>query len=190
MEIHSLVDEFSPHAGLAAEDAALLQLGGVLEVEGIALVVLEPVAARGDVVEVPAGGEEGRVAGRRHRGHLAPPVARPDLHDGALVHAHAVVEDLLPDDGRDVEVRDDVEDPLDVELLQLLEPLAYVVLLHEAVDLGVALPAVEGHLVAAEVDVLVGEPLADFLQQPPHEVVELLPGRVHRAQFAGGPVAV
>lgn len=68
----SPVHEFRPHAGLAAEHE-MRGIGRADEVERIAIVVLGPVAAAGDVIQVPTRGQQDRMTGRRRHLQLLLP---------------------------------------------------------------------------------------------------------------------
>jgi len=49
-----LVNEFCPHAGLTAEHK-MCGIGCIGKIERIAVVIFLPIAAAGDVVQIPAG---------------------------------------------------------------------------------------------------------------------------------------
>ena len=70
------VDKLVPHAGLAADHEAFLSVGAV-EVEGLREVILGPVTAVADVVEVPGTAQYGPQALPSHLGHLPLPLALP-----------------------------------------------------------------------------------------------------------------
>ena len=68
------VDELVPHARLAPDHELLLRVRAV-EVERLGEVVLGPVAAVADVVEVPGAAEDGPQPAPRHLRHLPLPLA-------------------------------------------------------------------------------------------------------------------
>ena len=68
------VDKLVPHASLAADDETFLSVSSV-EVEGLGEVILGPVTAVADVVEVPGAAQDGPQTLPSHLGHLPLPLA-------------------------------------------------------------------------------------------------------------------
>lgn len=91
---------------------------------------------------------------------------------------------LLPDDALGIQRVADREYLGDVLVLEEVESVGHIVFLHVIDDRRIAAPAIEGHLVAAQMEILVAEHLHDLGEQIPHEVVDRRIRRIHRAQFA------
>ena len=142
-----------------------------------------PVGRGKDVVQVPARGEQRAVAGARHIGEHVVERAGPYLHDGRRrADACAVFERLLPQHRRLPEdLRGDVYDAFHIERLKRRIVARDAGLRHERCHVRIALPAVEEHLVAAQMHEPLREDVAGLAQQLRHERVRAVARWVHRA---------
>lgn len=160
------VHRFAPHARLAADHQPLL-FDTAEEIVRIARVILLPVWPGFQMIEVPARRVQGAQIRRGDVGHLLGGIGAslPHVHDRlGGVEADTVREHLLPDDGAGTEAVGHVENALHVVLLQGLV-VGQRVAMHVGGDVGVGAPALEADLVAAQVDVVLGEHLGEFAME-------------------------
>lgn len=134
------------------------------------------------MVQVPAGGQDRRVAPCRHFVQKSRRIPGPNVDDGVLRQTHSVDEHFLPDDWTVLQVADNVDDALDVFLLQALVGCD-VVRPHVLRDGSAAPPALEADLVAAQMDVFIRKEARHLPEQALHEFVRPVFRRVDWAEF-------
>lgn len=89
---------------------------------------------------------------------------------------------LLPNDRVGLKRVRDTKKPSDIFALEKIVT-GHVARLHVRIDLGIALPTIERHLVSAQMNVLIREHLHDLGEQVAEELVQSRIRRIHRAQF-------
>ena len=170
-----------PNRCLAADHEALL-CRAAFEALRVALVEHVPVGGREDVVQVPARGEQRAVAGARHVGEHVVERAGPNLHDGRRrPDACSMFERLLPQHWRLPEdLRGYVQETFHKERLERRIVARDAGARHERCHVRIALPAVEEHIVAAQMHEPLREEVAGLAQQLRHERVRAVTCWVHR----------
>eukprot|EP00037_Helgoeca_nana_P006719 m.61578 g.61578 ORF g.61578 m.61578 type:complete len:311 (+) comp17583_c0_seq1:1394-2326(+) len=150
------IDKLGPHAHLDTTDKPLrVRCFTSGEVGRFHAVVLGPVFAVRDVVEVEGSGQHGVEAVSRHVGDLVLPVATlPHVNHGVGKNLCAVVVNLLPHNVRGALFLENVEQTLLEESLQICKRVE-VVLLHVRLDRGVGCPAVRRNLITSNMHELV-----------------------------------
>lgn len=176
-----LVHEFSPHARFATQHQ-VGRVDGFVERQRIARVEFLPITRVNYVIEVPTGRQQHRMPGFRGLFQLLRPQASPHVHHRRIRHHHPVLEHLLPNDRVGLKRVRDTKKPADIFALEKIVT-GHVARLHVRIDLGIALPTIEWHLVSAQMDVLIREHLHDLGEQVAEELVQSRIRRIHRAQF-------
>eukprot|EP00053_Salpingoeca_punica_P022504 m.214627 g.214627 ORF g.214627 m.214627 type:complete len:436 (+) comp35968_c0_seq1:100-1407(+) len=182
------VDKFRPVARLDAGHKLGLLGRVALEVERLDEVVVDPVLARGDMVQVEGRREHRVHAGLGGRGHGHVKVgaaALPHIDDRVWQQGHTVVKELLPAQVAGALGLQQIQQLDFVVRLQLgVRAVELRVLRHPRCDLRVALPAGKVHLVAAHMHEFVREERRHLGVQSLHERVGAVQGRVERAELA------